>query len=161
MMYMCRVVCCIVRRGCLLWTVCSLDKTLLAFPLLHFVLQSQTFFLFWESFDLLLLHSIPLWRKWHCFLVSVLEDAICLHRTSQFQLPWHQYLGYWLGVLWYWIVCLGKELGSFCNFENAPKYWIWGSFVDYEDYSISSKGFFSTVVDIMVTRIKFVHSCPF
>ena len=35
-------------------------------------------------------------------------------------------------------------------FEIAPKYCISDSFFDYEDYSISSKGFLPTVVDIMV-----------
>ena len=35
-------------------------------------------------------------------------------------------------------------------FEIAPKNCILDSFVDYEDYSISSKGFLPTVVDIMV-----------
>ena len=35
-------------------------------------------------------------------------------------------------------------------FEIAPKYCILDSFVDYEDYSISFKGFLPTVVDIMV-----------
>ena len=35
-------------------------------------------------------------------------------------------------------------------FETSLKYCILGSFVDYEGYSISSKGFLPTVVDIMV-----------
>ena len=35
-------------------------------------------------------------------------------------------------------------------FEIASKYYILDSFVDYDGYSISSKGFLSTVVDIMV-----------
>ena len=35
-------------------------------------------------------------------------------------------------------------------FETAPNYCISDFFVDYEDYSISSKGFLPTVVDIMV-----------
>ena len=35
-------------------------------------------------------------------------------------------------------------------FEIAPKYCISGSFVDYEGYSISFKGFWPTVLDIMV-----------
>ena len=39
---MCRVISCVVGRGCLLWPVPSLGKTLLAFALLHFVLQGQT-----------------------------------------------------------------------------------------------------------------------
>ena len=36
-------------------------------------------------------------------------------------------------------------------FEIVSKYCISDSFVDYESYSISSKGFLTTVVDIMVT----------
>ena len=35
-------------------------------------------------------------------------------------------------------------------FEVVPKYYISDSFVDYEGYSNSSKGFLPTVVDIMV-----------
>ena len=35
-------------------------------------------------------------------------------------------------------------------FEIASKYCILNSFVDYEDYSISSKGYLPTVVYIMV-----------
>ena len=35
-------------------------------------------------------------------------------------------------------------------FEIASKYCILDSFVDYDGYSISSKGFLPTVVDIMV-----------
>ena len=40
-MSMCRVFSCVVGRGCLLWPVCSLGITLLAFALLHSVLQGQ------------------------------------------------------------------------------------------------------------------------
>ena len=46
-------------------------------------------------------------------------------------------------------------------FEAAPMYCILDSFVDYEGYSISSKGFLPTVVDIMVIWVKFTHSSPF
>ena len=35
-------------------------------------------------------------------------------------------------------------------FESASKYWISDYFVDYDGYSISSKGFLPTVVDKMV-----------
>ena len=35
-------------------------------------------------------------------------------------------------------------------FETATKYCISDTFVDYDGYSISSKGFLPTVVDIMV-----------
>ena len=46
-------------------------------------------------------------------------------------------------------------------FEIASKYCILDSFVDYEGYSISLKGFLPTVVDIMVIWVKFTHSGPF
>jgi len=40
-MSMCGVISCVFGRGCLPWPVCSLGKTLLAFALLHSVLQGQ------------------------------------------------------------------------------------------------------------------------
>ena len=45
-------------------------------------------------------------------------------------------------------------------FETAPKHCILDSFVDYEDDSISSKGFLSTIVDIMVQFSSVTQSCP-
>ena len=45
-------------------------------------------------------------------------------------------------------------------FETAPKYCILDSFVDCEGYSISSKGFLPTVVDVMVIWIKFAQASP-
>ena len=46
-------------------------------------------------------------------------------------------------------------------FEIASKYSILDSFVDYDGYSISSKGFLPTVVDILVIWVKFTHSSHF
>ena len=46
-------------------------------------------------------------------------------------------------------------------FEIASKYCISDSFVDYDGYSISSRGFLPTVVDIKVIWVKFTHSSPF
>ena len=46
-------------------------------------------------------------------------------------------------------------------FKIAFKYCISDSFVDYDGYSISSKGFLSMVVDIMVILVKFTHSSKF
>ena len=46
---------------------------------------------------------------------------------------------------------LGTNRDHFVVFEVALKYCISNSFVDCEGYSISSKGFLSTVVDITVT----------
>ena len=45
-------------------------------------------------------------------------------------------------------------------FEIACKYCISDSLVDHDGYSISSKGFLPTVVDIMVILVKFTHSIP-
>ena len=43
-------------------------------------------------------------------------------------------------------------------FETASKYYISDSFVDYGGYSIASKGFLPTVVDIAFIWVKFSHS---
>ena len=59
-MSMCRVFSCVVGRGCLLWPVRSLGKTLLAFALLHSVLQSRICLLLQVFPNFLLLHSSPL-----------------------------------------------------------------------------------------------------
>ena len=48
------------------------------------------------------------------------------------------------------MVCLGKESDHSVIFEIVSKYYILNSFVDYDGYSTSSKGFLPTVVDIMV-----------
>ena len=55
----CRVLSCVVGRGCLLWQVHSLSKTLLAFALLHFVLQGQTCLLLQVSLEFLLCIPVP------------------------------------------------------------------------------------------------------
>ncbi len=43
-----------------------------------------------------------------------------------------------------------RRTGHSVVFEIASEYCISDSFVDYEGYSISFKGFLTTVVDIMV-----------
>ena len=50
-MAMCRVIYHVVGRGCLLWPVCSLGKTLLASAELHFALQGQACLLLQVPFD--------------------------------------------------------------------------------------------------------------
>ena len=115
----CRVISCVVRRGCLLWPVHSLSKTLLVFALLHFVLQSQTFLLLQVFLDFLLLYSSPLWWKGPILGVLVLEGLLGLHRTIQLQLLQHYWSGHRLGLLWYWMVCLGNEQRSFCYFSGC------------------------------------------
>ena len=81
-MSMCRVSSCVVGRGCLLQPVCSLGKAMLAFTMLHFVLQGQIYLLLQVALDFLLLHSSPLWWKGYLFRVLVLEGLVGLHQFS-------------------------------------------------------------------------------
>ena len=161
-MSLCRVFSCVVGRGCLLWSMHSLGKTLLAFVLLHFVLWGQICLLFQVSLDFLLLHSSPLWWKGHLFLVLVLEGLVGVHRTIQLQLLQHYWLGHRLGAVYYfnWFALEANRDHS-AILKMASKYWISDSFVDYYAYSISFNGFLPTVVDIMVIWIKFTHFSPF
>ena len=159
-MSMCRVFSCVAGKRCSLWPVHSLGRTILAFSLLHSVLQGQICLLLQVSLDFLFLHSSPLWWKGHLFWVLALECLVGLHRTVQLQHLQHYWLGHRFGILWYWMFCLGNE-EIILSFETAPICCIVESFVDYEGYSTSSKGFFPTVVDIMVIWIKCVHSSPF
>ena len=82
-MSICRDISCIFGKGCFLWLVCPIDKALLAFTLLHFVLQGQTCLLLQVSLDFLLLHFNLLWWKGlFFFLVLVLEGLVGLHQFS-------------------------------------------------------------------------------
>ena len=51
-----------------------------------------------------------------------------------------------------------KQTDHSVVFEIAS---IFDSFVDYDGYSISSKGILPMIVDIMVISVKFTHSSPF
>ena len=156
-MSMCRVFPCVVGRGCLLWPVHFLGKTLLVFALLHSIFQGQICLLLQVSLDLLLFYSSPLWWKGHLFLVLVLEGLVGHCRTIQLKLL---QLGHRLELLWYWMLCLGnKDHSVVLGIESM--YCIMDSSVDYEGYSTYSMGFLSTVVDIMINWIKFTHSSPF
>ena len=118
-MSMCRVFSYVFGRGCLLWPVHCLGKTLLAFALLHSVLQGQICLLLQVSLDFLRLHSSSLWPKGRLFWVLVLEGHVSLHRTVQLQLLQDYWSGHRLGLLWYWMVCLGNEQRSFCRFWDC------------------------------------------
>ena len=160
-MSMCRVFSCVVGRGCLLWPVCSLDKTPLAFALLHSVLQGQICVLLQVFLNFLLLDSSPLSWKGHLFWVLVLKGLVGFHRTIQFQLIQRYWLEHRLGSPWYWMICLGNEQRSFCRFWDCIHVlhfglFFWPSWL----LSISSEGFLPTVVDIMVIWVKFAHSSP-
>ena len=92
------------------------------------------------------------------FLVLVLGGLVGLLRTIQLQLLQCYWFGHRLGLLWYWMVCLGYEQRSFCCFWDCIQVLHFGLFCWL---SISSKGFLPTVVDIMVFWVKFTYSSPF
>ena len=192
-MSICRVFSCGVGIRCLLWSVHSLGKTLLAFALLHSVLQGQICLFssvqslscvwlfatpwtaarqvsrsitnFWRlpklvsielvmpSNHLILCHLLLLLPpippsirvfsnesapRIRCLLLQVFLDFLLLHSV-----PW-----------------FGLEMNRDHSvvFEIASKYCILNSFVDHDGYSISSKGFLPTVVDIKIIWVKFTHS---
>ena len=87
-------------------------------------------------------------RKSFFILVLVLEVILGLHRTIQlFGISgWGIDLDY-CDTEW---LALEMNRDHSVVFVIAPKYCVSHSFVDYEGYSISSKAFLPTVVDIMV-----------
>ena len=84
------------------------------------------------------------------FLVLVLECLVCLHRTVQLQLLQCYCLGidlHYCDIEWF---ALETNRDHSVIFEIASKYCILDSFVDHDGYSISSKGFLPTIVDVIV-----------
>ena len=80
----------------------------------------------------------------------VLEGLVGLHRTVQLQLLqnyWSDIDLDYCDIEWF---ALETNRDHSVVFEIAPRFCISDSSVDYEGYSISSKGFLPTVVDIMV-----------
>ena len=80
----------------------------------------------------------------------VLEGLGGLHSTIQFQLLQHYWLGIDLDYRYIEWFALETNRAHSVVFEMVSKYCILDSFIDYEGYSIFSKGFLPTVVDIMV-----------
>ena len=118
-MSMCRVFSCVVGRGCLLWPVCSLGKTLYSLcpasfrtprpnlPVTPGVSWLPTF-----AFQSPIMKRTSFW-------MLVLKHLVGLHRTVQLQLLQRYWLGHRLGLPWYWMVYLGNEHRSFCHFWDC------------------------------------------
>ena len=77
-MSMCTVVTGVVGRRWLLWPLCPFGKTLVAFALLHFVLQGQICLLLQASLDFLVLHSRPLWWKGYIYICVCVCVCVCV-----------------------------------------------------------------------------------
>ena len=80
----------------------------------------------------------------------VLGGLVGIHRTIQIQFLQH----YWFGIDWDYcdIEWFALEMNRHHSviLEMTSKYCILDSFVDYDGYFISSKGFLPTVVDTMI-----------
>ena len=153
---MCRIISRII--GCLLWPVCSPDKAVSLCPALFCTSRPNLPMTPGISSCPTFAFQFPVLKR-TSFLV--IEGFAGLHRTGQLHHLWHQWLGHRLGSLWRWMVALEMNWDHSVIFETAPKSCISDSLVDCEGYSISSKGFFPIVMDIMVILIIFTHSCPF
>ena len=124
----------------------------LYWPLPCFILYSKAKFACYSSCFLTSYFYIPVPynEKDIFFWVLVLEGLVRLHRTIQLQLLQCYWSGIYLDyhdIEWFALE-INRDHSVF--FEIASKCCISDSFVDYDGYSISSKGFLPTVVDIMV-----------
>ena len=98
------------------YDMCSFDKTLLAFSLLHFLLQGQICLLLQVFLDFLLFAFQPAMMKRTSFLGVSSKVLVDLLGTAQLHLLLHYWSGYGFGSPWYWMVCRGNEQRSFCLF---------------------------------------------
>ena len=155
-MSMCRIISYVFGLGCLLWPVCSLSKALLAFasfctPRSNLPVTPGISWLPAFAFQ------SPIMKR-----TSVsYKSLVGLHRPVQLQLLQHYCWGMdldYFDTKWF---TLETNRDHSLIFEIASRYCILDSFVDDDGYSISSKGFLPTVVDIMVIWVKFTHSSPF
>ena len=82
----------------------------------------------------------------------VLEGLVGLHRIEPFNFSFFSVTGWGIDLDYCDIEWFALETNRDYSvvFEIASKYCISDSFVDHDGYSISSRGFLSAVVDIMV-----------
>ena len=136
----CSILSCIVEKGCLLWPVCSLAKSLFAYALLHFVLQGQIPLLFQVYLDFLLLYSSCLWGKGVlcvcvCVCVFTLESVVGLHRFPILLTNFHFFgiSGWGIDINVMLNGLSRKEPRSLCHFWDCSQVlhfrlfcWLWG-----------------------------------
>ena len=140
-MSMCRVFSFVIGRGCLPRPVRSLGKTLLAFALLHSVLQGQICRYFLISY-----FCIPVCynEKDIIFWVLILEGLVGLHKTVQLQFLQH----YWLG----------HRLGLLCILNGLP--WKWADIILSFLRLHPSTAFRTLLLTVMATPFLLRDSCP-
>ena len=132
-------------------------------PLPCFILYSKAKLAYYSRYLLTFYFCIlgPYNEKDIFFLVLVLEGLVGLHRTIQLQLLQHSCSGHRLGLLWYWMVCLGNEIISrewseilcqiiILSFLRLHLNTAFQTLLLIMRATLFSKGFLPTVVDIMV-----------
>ena len=158
-MSMCRVFSCVVGRGCLLWPVSSfwqnsvrLWSATLCTPRPNLCVTPDISWL--PTFAL----QSPIMKKTSFLGVSSRRSC---RPSRTVQLLHYFWLGHRCGLSWYWMVSLGKWTEIILSFLRLyPSIAFW-TLVDYDGYSISSKGFLPTVVDITIIWVKLTHCSPF
>ena len=91
--------------------------------------------------------------------MSVIEGLRGRHRTVQLQLLSGQGIYFDCCDIEWFVLEMNRDHSVVWGF--SPNHCISDSFVDYDGYLISSKGFLPTLLDIMFICIKFTHSSPF
>ena len=125
---MCKVISCVVGGEYLSLdiAVCSLDKTLLLFALLHFFTPRPNLPVIPGSSWLpTFTFQSPLMKK-TSFLVLVLQGVVGLYRNSQLQFLWHYVLGINLDYCDIEQFAMEMNWDSSVILEIAPKYCISG-----------------------------------
>ena len=125
-MSMCRVFSCVVGRGCLLWLVHFLGKTLISLCPASFRIPRPNLPVTpGVSWLPTLAFQSPIMKRTSFWGVSS-KRSVGLHRTV------HLLQRYWLehrlGLLWYRMVCLGNEQRSFCHFWDCVQVLHFGLF---------------------------------
>ena len=128
---MCRFISWVVGKECLLWPVCCLAKTVHLCPASFCIPRPNLPVTPGISWLPTFAFQSPMMKR-TSFLVLVLEGLVGLHITVQLQLLWHYWLEHRLGLLWYWMVCLGSKPRLFCFWDCTQALhfrlfcWLWG-----------------------------------
>ena len=150
----CRVIFHVVAKGCFLWTVHSLGKTLLT----CFICYSKAKLACYSKYILTSLFCIPVVCVCVCVCVLVLEGVVGLRRIDH--LHFFDICDCGIDLDYCDVECFALETKWHRSVivEFACKYYILDSVVDPEGYSISSEGFLPTVVCRVVIWI--IHTFP-
>ena len=157
-MSMCRVFSCVVGRRCLQWPVCFLGKTLLAFAVLHSVLQGQICLLLMYFLTFYFCIPVP-YNENTSFIDLVLEALLVFIEPLNFS--FFSISGWGIDLDYCDIEWFSSETRSFCHFWDCIQvlhfrlfcwlWWLLHFFLGILAYSSRYKLIWG----------KFTHSSPF